>query len=310
MNKKFLNQVILGNSEVVLKEIASNSIDVVLTDPPYFLDRLDNHWEVANFDNINKTHTVKSLPPSMRFSRRQGVDLYNWYLDVSKEIFRILKPGGFFFSFSSPRLYHRMACAVDDAGFEIRDAFIWLYTNSQAKAMSLDHIIKRRKDLTDAEKAQLIKEFDGWKTAQIKSMYEPIVIGQKPLKKTNLDNMLEYEVGLMNTSATIGDGRFPANVMSTDLITEQLDKVFLVSKPTQAEKGLYNTHKTVKPVSLCRQLIKLTVFNSDGVILDPFLGSGTTAVAAILEDKNFIGIESQLENVEICLKRIEEAKDE
>ena len=64
-------------------------------------------------------------------------------LKISKEIFRILKPGGFFFSFASPRLYHRMTCAIDDAGFEIRDSFIWLYTQNQPKAMSLNHFVKR-----------------------------------------------------------------------------------------------------------------------------------------------------------------------
>lgn len=155
-NQKFLNQFFCANSLDLLKDLESDSIDVVLTDPPYFLDKLDNHWNPETVSDSKNHHVIRSLPAGMKFDRKQGRDFYEWYLKVSLELFRILKPGGFFFSFSSPRLYHRMACAIDDAGFEIRDLFMWLYTQNQAKAMGIEHFIEKM-PLKQSEKNSLKK---------------------------------------------------------------------------------------------------------------------------------------------------------
>lgn len=129
-NSKYIDKIICADALDILPLIESNSIDVVLTDPPYFLDKLDNNWDHEEVSNQNNQYTIKSLPAGMKFDREQGKRFYSWYYTISKEIYRLLKPGGFFFSFSSPRLYHRMASAIDDAGFGIRDAFIWLYTGA------------------------------------------------------------------------------------------------------------------------------------------------------------------------------------
>src|SRR3989338_10133432 len=107
MKNQFLNKIICADSLTVLNKMEKNSIDIVLTDPPYFLDKLDNQWDHKVVSNKKNQHTVKSLPAGMKFYREQGGRIYNCYLLVSKEVFRVLKPGGFFFSFSSPRLYHR-----------------------------------------------------------------------------------------------------------------------------------------------------------------------------------------------------------
>src|SRR3989338_9387446 len=183
MKNPFLNKIICADSLTVLNKMEENSIDIVLTDPPYFLDKLDNHWDHKVVSNTKNRQIVKSLPAGMKFDREQGVRFYNWYLEVSKEIFRVLKPGGFFFSFSSPRLYHRMASAVDDAGFEVRDMFLWLYTQNQLKAMGLEHFIDKLK-VSFAEKDALKEELRGWKTPQVKSRFEPIVMAQKPTDGT------------------------------------------------------------------------------------------------------------------------------
>ena len=91
---------------------------MVVTDPPYFLDKLDNKWSQPKVSRrLTSQLVVQALPPGMKFDREQGKRFYEWYSRVAAELFRVLKPGGFFFSFSSPRLYHRMAAAVDDAGF-------------------------------------------------------------------------------------------------------------------------------------------------------------------------------------------------
>jgi site-specific DNA-methyltransferase (adenine-specific) len=302
-NSKLLNSIIAGDCLEILPQIEDNSIDVVLTDPPYFLDKLDESWDYEKVSNQKNLQTVKSLPAGMKFDRKQGKRFYDFYIKVSEELFRVLKPGGFFFSFSSPRLYHRMASAVDDVGFEIRDMFMWLYTQNQPKAMSVDHFV-RKMDISEDDKERMIQKFSGWKTPQIKSCFEPIVLAQKPTDGTFLNNMLEYEIGLLNTNVRIGDYMYPANVATTEHISEIIDKVFLISKPTKQEKGDYNEHKTVKPLELCTYLILLSAFADDAVILDPFVGSGTTAVAAKQLGKNFIGIEKNSKYVDIAERRL------
>jgi len=300
-----INKIILGDAEKILPQIEDNSIDLVLTDPPYFLDKMDNNWSHKTVSSITDyCHTVKSLPPGMKFDKEQGKRFYEWYFKISKELYRVLKPGGFFFSFSSPRLYHRMASAVDDAGFLIRDCFIWLYTQNQPKAMSLNHFIDKL-DWDKKTKIELKEKLNGWKTPQIKSCFEPIVMAQKEYEKTFLNNMLKHNVGLLNTNVKIGENMFPSNVVTTQEINEIMDKYFLLPKPTKEEKGEFNIHKTVKPLAICEYIIQLTTFSEDAIVIDPFVGSGTTAVAAKKLGRKFIGIDTNREYVEIALKRLE-----
>lgn len=308
MINNFKNKILEGDALELFKKIPDNSIDLVLTDPPYFLDKLDSNWDLEEVNSKKNMKVITSLPAGMKFSREQGINLYNWYSMIAKEVHRVLKPGGYFFTFSSPRLYHRIASAVDDAGFEIRDAFMWLYTQSQAKAMALDHVIKKRKDLSDEQKEALSNKLDGWKTPQLKSNYEPIVFGRKETEGNNLDNVLKYEVGLLNTNVTTGDGMFPSNIISTDPISDDIDRAFLISKPSKKEKREYNIHKTVKPIEICEHLIRLSVLSEDAIVLDPFMGSGTTAVAAKILGLNYLGFEINKEYIEIANKRLDELK--
>lgn len=302
----YLNQVINMDIMDFLPKLDGNSVDVIITDPPYFLDKLDNNWDYEKVSSKKHLQTVKSLPAGMKFDKEQGKKFYEWYLKVSEALFRVLKPGGFFFSFSSPRLYHRMACAVDDAGFEIRDMFMWLYTQNQPKAMSISHFIDKM-SITEEEKKQIKNNFKGWKTPQIKSCFEPIVMAQKTTKKTFLTNMIEYEVGLMNTSIKVGenDDMYPANVFTTEKICEIIDKAFLISKPKKKEKGEYNDHKTVKPLAICEYLINLTAFSDNAVVLDPFCGSGSTLIAAKKLGKQFIGVDINGKYVDITNRRLD-----
>lgn len=302
-----INKIIHGDAMKILDEIEDDKIDLVLTDPPYFLDKLDNNWNHERVSTTKNQYAVKSLPPGMRFDKDQGKRFYSWYLDILKKLHRIIKPGGFFFSFSSPRLYHRMACAVEDADFLIRDCFIWLYIQNQPKAMSLNHFIDRS-DWDKNTKIESKQKLNGWKTPQIKSCFEPIIMAQKECEKTFLDNILKYNVGLLNTNTKIGNNMFPANVVTVQEINEVMDRYFLVSKPSKKEKGEYNIHKTVKPLAICEYIIRLCTFSKDSIVLDPFVGSGTTAVAAKILGRKFIGIDSNREYVEIALKRLEETK--
>ena len=202
-----------------------------------------------------------------------------------------------------------MTSAIDDAGFDIRDTFLWLYTQNQPKAMSLDHFIDKL-DIKKEDKADIKARLRGWKTPQIKSCFEPIAVAQKPTQGTYLNNMLKHEVGLFNTSVKIGENMYPANVLTSDSINPLYDRAFLVSKPAKKEKKVYNIHKTVKPLSLCEHLIRLSAFSKDAIVLDPFVGSGTTMVAAKKLGKRYIGIDSNKKYVEIAEKRLKDVSDE
>jgi site-specific DNA-methyltransferase (adenine-specific) len=279
----------LGDCFELFKTLPDNSIDLCLTDPPYFIDGLGDEWNTDDIEKRKPTKngTIGSLPKGMKFDPQQGVRFQEFMSKVSKEVFRVLKPGGFFISFSQARLYHRMTIAVEDQGFEIRDMIGWTY-QGQAKAFSQDHIIDLQKNLSDQEKASLKKELLGWKTPQLKPCIEPMCLAQKPTEGKYIDNWQKWGVGLMNTNAQWLD-QFPGNIIPC-------------SKPTTKEKGDFNDHVSVKPVDLCEHLIKL--FCQPGhTVLDPFLGSGTTMVAAELAGRNSIGFELSPKYMEIIKKR-------
>ncbi|MCL6533007.1 MAG: site-specific DNA-methyltransferase [Armatimonadetes bacterium] len=301
----WVDQLICGDALQVLPEMPSEFVDAVVTDPPYFLDKLDNQWSLEQVEKrLPSQRVITHLPPGMKFDPNQGREFYRWFLKVAQELLRILKPGGFFFCFSSPRLYHRLAAAVEDAGFWIRDSFIWLYLQNQPKAMGLDHFIERL-PVSEAVKQQLKAKLRGWKTPQVKSCYEPIVVAQKPYEGTLLENMLKHQVGLFNTEVRIGSNMYPANVLIVDSFGAMLDRYFLVPKPDVQEKGAYNTHPSVKPVALCEHLIRLSTL-PQAIVLDPFIGSGTTAIAARSTGRHFIGVDINPEYIAIAQRRLSE----
>ena len=306
------NHIYHGNCIEYMQKMDANSVDMVCTDPPYFLDGLGDDWNKAKLDARGSSPVIGNLPTSMKFDRKQSKKFYEFYTTVSKEAFRILKPGGAFLSFSSPRLYHSMAMAIEDAGFEIRDMLGWIYTQSQVKAFSQDHIINNDKTRTDEQKAALREECKNWRTPQLKPAIEPICLAVKPTEGRLIDNFDKYGTGLMNTSENtkvgLNNDYFPSNIVTTEHIDETMDKVFLVAKPNKEEKGTYNTHVSVKPVSLISHLIKLFT-KEHALVLDPFMGSGTTAVACITTNRKYIGYDLNVEYIGIANRRIENLKD-
>jgi site-specific DNA-methyltransferase (adenine-specific) len=300
-----MNKVSYGECIEMMKKMPSNSIDMVCTDPPYFLDSLGSDWNKESLDNKGSSAVVGNLPKGMKFDRNQSKKFNEFYSKVSSEVYRILKPGGAFISFSSPRLYHSMAMAVEDAGFEIRDMLGWIYTQSQVKAFSQDHIIDKDKSLSAEQKDRLKEICNNWKTPQLKPAIEPMCLAVKPIEGRYIDNFQKYGTGLMNTSeeTKTGEGFFPSNIITTEEIEESMNRVFLVSKPNKTEKGDYNTHLSVKPVNLISHLIKLFT-REDAIVLDPFMGSGTTAVACIQSKRRYIGFDINKEYINITERRI------
>ena len=291
---------------VELNKLEDNSIDCVITDPPYFIDKLDNKWSSSEVNNDVKNSHITHLPKGMKFDKSQVKKLYDYYLELSKLLFKKMKPGAYFLSFSSPRLYHAIAMSCEIAGFEIRDMINWTYTQSMPKGMSVSHIIEKMK-LTYEEKSKLVDEYKDYKTPQIRSCFEPVCVAMKPLGKlTFIQNELQFKTGLLDFSQKVGidNNRVPANIITTEEYNETYDKNFLVAKPSKSEKGDTNTHITVKPLALIEHLIKL--FSKKGsLVVDPFLGSGTTALACKNTERKCIGIELNSEYYNICLARCE-----
>ena len=209
----------------------------------------------------------------MKFDPAQGKTLQKFISKVGQDLLRVLKPGSYALFFSQPRLSHRMACGLEDAGFEIRDIYAWRFTRrAQAKAFSQDHFVKKM-DLPKKQKEKIIKKLDGRKTPQLRPQYESIILAQKPREGTFVQNWLKHETGLIDFKASL-DGMSPSTVMTVE----------------KSEKCPINNHLTVKPILLIEHLISL-FSKPNQIVLDPFLGSGSTYIAAKNVNRFCIGIE-------------------
>lgn len=272
----------------LLPLIETNSIDMVLTDPPYFLDGLDNQWKKGRNIQPSPQSTVGKLPAGMKFDPKQGIQLQAFMSEIAFHIRRVLKPGGFALFFSQPRLAHRMAMGLEYAEFEIRDTIAWHFTKkAQYKAFSMNNFIAKSK-IPDATKEALEVQCRGKKTPQLRPQHETIIVAQNPREGTFLHNYLAYHTGLINGEYR-ADGRVPSNLIH-------------IEKDKTAD---YNTHPTVKPLALIEQLVH--IFSEENqVILDPFLGSGTTAVAAAKLDRVCLGFEVNVEYHKIAMRRLSE----
>jgi site-specific DNA-methyltransferase (adenine-specific) len=282
----------LGDALTVLKSIPDTSIDLCVTDPPYFIKGLGKDWtsKSASRDKA-KRKMINNLPGGMAFEQNQGRDLQAFMQPIAAEMFRVLKPGAFFVSFSQARLFARMSVAIEDAGFEMRDMLAWHYESGLPKAMAQDRFV-RLLDIPANDQEALIDDIGGRKTPMLKPMLEPMTLAQKPREGTYAENWRKHRVGLADVSQSI-DGMFPGNCMS-------------VPKPTKAQKGEANDHPTVKPVPLIEHLVKL--FSAPGqTVLDPFLGSGSHGVAALKAGRKFVGIERDPAYFEIAKGRIDDA---
>ena len=308
-DEKHFNNINIVNDDSLkyLETLDDNSIDLILTDPPYFIDKLDNNWNSKNITNRKSNSHIKHLPKGMKFDKKQVKNLYDFYLNISRLLFKKLKPGGYYLSFSSPRLYHAIAMACEIAGFEVRDMINWIYTKSMPKGMSVTHLIKKMKNINIDDKEKLIEEYKNFKTPMVKSCFEPVCVCMKPMSTTFIKNELNFKTGLIDFSNKVGinSDRVIANIITTKKFNDIYDKNFLVSKPNKKEKKSYNTHVTVKPIELMEHLIK--IFSKKGaLVVDPFLGSGTTAIACKNTGRKCIGIELNKEYFEISKRRLNE----
>lgn len=283
---KLLNNkatLFLGDCVDVIGSLKDNSVDLIATDPPYFLDGMGDDWSHTKLKNKQaKSKTVGGLPVGMRFDPQQGKDLQQFMNKVSFRAARALKPGGFFIAFSQGRLFHRMAVGVEDAGFEVRDMLVWEHEGGQGKAFTQNHFVKKMK-ITNEEQNQIIARLDNRKTPQLRPKFEAMLLAQKPKEGTFVENWLKYETGLVKLD-----------------FEEQQTTAFKFDKTQKRQKI---DHMTVKPIELMKRVIE--VFSKPGqVVLDPFMGSGTTGIAALETGRDFLGIEIEKKYFEIAKKRI------
>lgn len=145
-------KIIIGDCRDVLKTLPDASVHSVVTDPPYELGFMGKAWDSTGIA---------------------------YDADVWRECIRVLKPGGHLLAFGGSRTYHRLACAIEDAGFEIRDQIMWLYGSGFPKSKNLDG------------------DWEGWGTA-LKPAHEPIVVARKPLIGTVAANVLQHGCGALN----------------------------------------------------------------------------------------------------------------
>lgn len=269
-------------------ELDDASISLVLTDPPYGLDGMDSGWNLGRLNERVKAGVIGSLPAGMKFDPEQGRQLQRFLYPIAEHWIRVLKPGGFALCFAQPRLTHRVAAAMEDAGFEIRDMLAWQHEGQQPKAFSQDHFV-RRMNVDESEKRRIIANLGGRKTPQLKPEMEMIVLGQRPREGTFVANWLKHRVGLIDVVDPFIDAtRFPSQVIRHP----KADRMF--------------NHMTVKPVEVLRHLIR--IFSADdSIVLDTFAGTGSTGVACANEGRRFIGFERDTNIAKAALARVKEA---
>lgn len=180
-----------GDSREVLKGIPDASIDSCVTDPPYALVSISKRFGAEGASPAKSGKTGAYARASAGFMGQKW-DTGETAFDPAfwAEVLRVLKPGAHLIAFSGTRTYHRMACAIEDAGFEIRDQIGWLYGSGFPKSHNQSG------------------EWEGWGSA-LKPAWEPIVLARKPLIGTIAANLEEHGTGALNIDASrigVGEG--------------------------------------------------------------------------------------------------------
>lgn len=309
-----------GDCLELLATLPDNSVDSIVTDPPYGLSFMGKKWD---YDVPN--------------------------VEIWKECLRVLKPGGHLLAFAGTRTQHRMAVRIEDAGFEIRDMIAWVYGSGFPKS----HNLKDEWQGWGTALKPALEPITVARKPLIGTVAENVLAhGTGGLNidgcRVATDELTPRNNGQSATWGSFGSGyaepsklgRWPANLIhdGSDEVTDLLNdsaRFFYCAKASKKDRdeglelfdvkshpGEYcianhngqprkhqpraNIHPTVKPTDLMRYLCRL-VTPKGGLVLDPFTGSGSTGKAAILEGFRFLGAEMNPEYVAIAKARIDAA---
>jgi site-specific DNA-methyltransferase (adenine-specific) len=286
-------KVLRGDSVSLIQDIPSESVHLILSDIPYGIG-LDE-WDVLHHNSnsaflgaspaqkaAGKVFKRRGKPINgwSEADRRIPVEYYEWCSTWATEWLRVLKPGGSAFVFAGRRMAARCIVALEDAGFNFRDLLAWVRPGAVHRAQRLSVVFDRRHDAPAAD------SWEGWRVGNLRPAFEPIVWSFKPYPVTIADNVLRHGVGAWNQGVL---ERYFGGV----------ENVFECGM-AEGERGL---HPAQKPVRLMEALVEL-VTQPGQVVLDPFAGSGTTAVAARNLGRQYIAIESDPSACECIRKRL------
>lgn len=192
-----------GDCLEILKNIEDNSVDLILTDPPYHLTSIVKRFGKkgsAPASTKNNDGSFSRLSKGFMGKEWDGLDENGvgiaFNVEVWKEAYRVLKPGSYLMAFSGSRTYHRMAVAIEDAGFEVKDMIEWVYSTGFPKALDIS------KQLQKKGQDDLAKQYEGYKT-QLKPAHEPICLAMKPLSEKNFaENVMKWGTAGLNIDGT------------------------------------------------------------------------------------------------------------
>lgn len=295
---EFLNKITLGDCREFLPRIPEESVHLFLSDIPYGIGLAT--WDVLH---KNTNSALLGQSPAQRGRngfRRRGKPIRGWNIadrrivheyelwcrEWATLIYPIMKKGASVFVFGARRTIHRAIVSLEDAGFLLRDVLIWKKPSAHHRSQRLSPILGRRGE------PRLAMEWNGWRLGNLAPIYEPIAWLFKPYDRTITDNVIQHELGAMNVEACLVEGKSPTNVLEVSFGAREK-----------------RTHEAQKPLGLMEYLIKLTT-RKEHIVLDPFMGSGTTAIACRRLDRRFVGFEINERYFDIANKRLEELSEE
>jgi site-specific DNA-methyltransferase (adenine-specific) len=309
--------LIEGDALLTLTKLPSNSIDAICSDPPYGISFADRDWDGKDIRRAVSAQ-AEWLSDAEAFER--------WTRVWAAECLRLLKPGGHAVFFGAPRTFHRLVCGVEDGGLEIRDVLLWLYATGVPKSRRMpggrgtglkpayEPILLARAPITGTVTANL----KVWGTGALN--IGAAAVGSAGYWPANV--ALSHSAGCSKRGcasdcpAPMVDYARP-DLRSTRLFfcakadrrEREVGCERLPARPAALYKGrperiVRNVHPTVKPIELMRWLVRL-ITPPGGVVLDPFCGSGSSGAAAMLEDRQFLGIEREPEYVQVARARLE-----
>lgn len=296
---EYTNKITCCDALEEIKKLPDNSIATCITDPPYNYEFIGKNW---NQDEIKRrteraknssSILVKNIPYGSglaggvrnerwyKKNRENILEYSKWMESWGKELFRVLKPGGFIAVFNSNRTVAQVQVALENVGFYARDILVWKRNTGIPKGLNVS-----KKMLKMGEKNY--KEWEKWNSS-LYNMWEGIALLQKPLENNYIETLNKYNVGVLNVKEF---SKFQTNIFENIARDKLCD---------------YNNHITIKPLELIEKLVIITTPKKENnIILDPFMGSGTTAVACSKNGYNFIGFEINPDYVEICNKRLKD----